>query len=108
MERTGWWLKIKKNVLNLNHHFDASPYRARASEMLFRLSQFENRAVLDSLELILNSIRLALSELEEFLDHTTPSAPSKEASQLFLGLAATPPLLRRGARITTPLFFTSF
>jgi len=32
----------------------------------------------------------------------------KEASQLLLDVAVTPPLLRRGARTTTPLFFTLF
>ena len=32
-----------------------------------------------------------------FLTSTTPSAPSKEASRHFLDVAATPPLLRRGA-----------
>src|SRR6187549_1604375 len=53
----------------------------------------------------LNSRRRG-SVVQKFLGHTTPSAPSKEASQLLLGVAATPPLLRRGARITTPLFFT--
>ena len=36
---------------------------------------------------------------QEFLDHTTPSAPSKEASRLLLDVAATPPLLRRGVRV---------
>ena len=30
------------------------------------------------------------------INHTTPSAPSKEASRLLLDVAATPPRLRRG------------
>jgi hypothetical protein len=34
------------------------------------------------------------SVVQKFLGHTTPSAPSKEASQLLLDVAATPPLLR--------------
>ena len=48
------------------------------------------------------------SVAKEFLDHTTPSARVEVAAQLFLDRAATPPLLRRGARITTRLFFTGF
>ena len=49
----------------------------------------------------LNSRRRG-SVVQKFLGHTTPSAPLKEASQLLLDVASTPPLLRRGARITTP------
>jgi hypothetical protein len=41
-----------------------------------------------------------------FLDQTTPSAPSKEAAQRFLGVA-TPPLLRRG-NLCSPLFIHTF
>ena len=38
--------------------------------------------------------------------HTTPSAPSKEASLLLLDVAATPPPAEEGSRrITTPEFF---
>src|SRR4026209_780112 len=37
-----------------------------------------------------------------------PVRSTEEASQLLLDVAATPPLLRRGARITPPSFFTSF
>ena len=40
---------------------------------------------------------------QEFPDHTTPSAPSKDASRYFLEVASTPPLLRRGTR--APLQF---
>jgi len=40
--------------------------------------------------------------------HTTPSAPSKEASLLLLYVAATPPPAEEGSRrITTPEFFAS-
>ena len=35
--------------------------------------------------------------VQEILDHTTPSAPLKVASLLFLDVASTPPRLRRGA-----------
>jgi len=34
--------------------------------------------------------------VQEFLDHTTPSAPSKEASLLLLDVAATPPPAEEG------------
>jgi hypothetical protein len=34
---------------------------------------------------------------QEFLDHTTPSAPSKEASLLLLDVAATPPPAEEGS-----------
>ena len=37
--------------------------------------------------------------VQEFLDHTTPSARSKEASLLFLDVAATPPPAEEGSRL---------
>ena len=37
--------------------------------------------------------------VQEFLDHTTPSAPSKEASLLLLDVAATPPPAEEGSRL---------
>jgi|SoiMetStandDraft_5_1073268.scaffolds.fasta_scaffold173868_2 hypothetical protein len=36
---------------------------------------------------------------QEFLDHTTPSAPLKEASLLLLCVAATPPPAEEGSRL---------
>ena len=43
---------------------------------------------------------------QELFDHTTPSAPSEEASRLLLDVAATPPPAEEGSRrITTPEFF---
>ena len=40
---------------------------------------------------------------QELFDHTTPSAPSKEASLLLLDVAATPPPAEEGCRrITIP------
>ena len=36
---------------------------------------------------------------QEFLDHTTPSAPAKEASLLLLDVAATPPPAEEGSRL---------
>jgi len=39
---------------------------------------------------------------QESLAHTTPSAPPMVAARLLLCVAATPPLLRRGVRATTP------
>jgi len=42
---------------------------------------------------------------QELFDHTTPSAPSEEASRLLLDVAATPPPAEEGSRrITTPEF----
>ena len=41
--------------------------------------------------------------VKNFRTNTTPSAPSKEASQLFLDVASTPPQLRRGARVASGL-----
>ena len=37
--------------------------------------------------------------VRKFLDHTTPSAPSKEASRLLLDVAATPPPAEEGSRL---------
>ena len=36
---------------------------------------------------------------QEFLDHTTPSAPSEEASRRFLDVASTPPPAEEGTRL---------
>jgi len=36
---------------------------------------------------------------QELFDHTTPSAPSKEASLLFLDVASTPPAAQEGNRL---------
>jgi hypothetical protein len=36
---------------------------------------------------------------QEFLDHTTPAAPLKEASLLLLCVAATPPPAEEGSRL---------
>ena len=36
---------------------------------------------------------------QELLDHTTPSAPSKEASLLLLDVASTPPPAEEGSRL---------
>jgi hypothetical protein len=42
--------------------------------------------------------------VQEFLDHTTPSAPSDEAPRLFLDVAATPPPAEEGSRLPQRLF----
>ena len=37
--------------------------------------------------------------VQEFLDHTTPSAPLKEASLLLLDVASSPPPAEEGSRL---------
>jgi len=39
---------------------------------------------------------------QEFLDHTTPSAPSQEASLLLLDVAGTPPPAEEGSLEPSP------